>query len=197
MSRYRKRKRSPQTVDPRQRIGDYRIFVGAFPTGKLAANIQAVREQYDATTAQITPPHITLAGTYWRDGNATPQNEAAIIEKLHALSSSIAPFELKLGGIYTFGQRVVYLGVSLSDQLLVGRSALLDILGRDKHRKFKPHLTLAMRLKQPEFDAMVAELQDTIWHTEQFAVPITELHLMQRGANDPAWRSIYTLPLTG
>ena len=35
-------------------MGDYRIFVGAFPTSELAERIQAVRLQHDAKTACIT-----------------------------------------------------------------------------------------------------------------------------------------------
>ena len=55
--------------------GDYRIFVGVFPTGDLADRVQGLREQSDPVTARITAPHVTLAGTYWHTGPATPQNE--------------------------------------------------------------------------------------------------------------------------
>ena len=61
-------------------MNDYRIFVGAFPEGDLADRIQAVRLQYDAKTARITAPHVTLAGTYWRSGPPIPENEATTIE---------------------------------------------------------------------------------------------------------------------
>ena len=43
-------------------MNDYRIFVGAFPEGDLADRIQTVRLQYDAKTARITAPHVTMAG---------------------------------------------------------------------------------------------------------------------------------------
>ncbi|GAB4159035.1 MAG: hypothetical protein Fur0021_29490 [Candidatus Promineifilaceae bacterium] len=52
-------------------MDDYRIFVGAFLTGELAAHMQQVRCRYDAVTAGITPPHVTVAGTYWRTGSPT------------------------------------------------------------------------------------------------------------------------------
>ena len=60
-------------------MNDYRIFVGAFLSGELHEGIQAVRQWYDAKTARITPPHVTLAGTYWRGGPATAENEAEAI----------------------------------------------------------------------------------------------------------------------
>ena len=59
--------------------GDYRIFVGAFPTGDFVDRVQALRKQHDPKTARITPPHVTLAGTYWRQGPATRDNETESI----------------------------------------------------------------------------------------------------------------------
>jgi len=192
---YKRKKKQPKPPPPRQRSGDYRIFVGAFFTGELADRIQAVREQYDLKTAQITAPHVTIAGTYWRNGRAVPQNESILIRHLATLSQLLAPFTLELGGIYTLGQRVIYLGVKPTEELQKVRTAVINQTGRDKHRQFKPHLTLAMRLKQPAFAEAVNELQQTEWHSERYSVPINTLHLMQRGKNDPAWRSIFSFQL--
>ncbi len=180
---------------PRQRTGDYRIFVGAFPSGELANRLQTVREDVDAKTAKITAPHVTLAGTYWRSGPATVKNEANIITQLTLLAPKLSPFELQLENIRTFGHRVLYLGVEQSPSLLAMRSALIKILGEDKHRRFTPHLTLAMRLKRPLFDDALAKLRESEWGNGRFTAPINELHLMQRGPDDPAWRSILTIPL--
>ncbi len=183
------------TKAPRQRIGDYRIFVGAFPTGELAERIQQVRETVDFKTSQITAPHVTLAGTYWRNGKPTRAGAQGLINRLESLSDTLNGFDLQLGGIQSFGARVIYLGVKPTDQILAVRRALLNVIGQDKHRRFKPHLTLAMRLKQPAFDETLAKLRDSEWENGRFTAPITELHLMQRGENDSAWRSIYTIPL--
>lgn len=180
---------------PRQGAGDYRIFIGAFPTGPLAERIQAVRLHFDPKTAAITAPHVTLAGTYWRTGAAVPESEAALIDRLQAASSSLPPFELLLGGIHTFGSRVVYLGVTSTPSLLALRRALMGIAGPDKHCRYRPHLTLAMRLSRLETEAMVADLQQSEWETGRFIAPIEALQLMQRGPEDAAWRTIACLPL--
>ena len=180
---------------PRQRIGDFRIFVGAFPTGELAEKIQTVREDVDFKTSQITAPHVTLAGTYWRNGKPTRAGAQGLIDRLEPLANRLNKFDLHLGGIQTFGERVIYLGVKPTDPLLAVRRALINTIGEDKHRRFKPHLTLAMRLKQPAFGEALAELRESEWENGRFTTPITELHLMQRGPNDPAWRSIHTIPL--
>lgn len=179
--------------------GDYRTFVGAFPTGEVTERIQTLRQRYDAKTARITAPHVTLAGTYWRIGRATRENEAETIAHLQAVQDQMQPFELVLGGVRSFlpGNRVIYLYVEPTENLLAARQTLLEALGPDKHRRFVPHLTLAMRLGWDETKAFLAQLQQSEWHTERWSIPIDHLWLMQRGPGDPAWRYIHRIDLTG
>ncbi len=184
-----------RTPKPRQRSGDYRIFIGAFPEGELAEKIQAIRQQYDPKTAVITPPHVTLAGTYWRNGLPTAENEAELIDRLEGMIGKIRAFDLELGGIRSFGRRVVYLSIKPTDDLLKVRATLLRLSGRDKHRRFTPHLTLAMRLNKLDTVTMISELQQTEWEHGRYTIPIQQLQLMQRGPDDPTWRTIHTLPL--
>lgn len=193
----RRRRGRPQVGPQRQRRGDYRLFVGAFPEGELAAEIQALREQIDPITAAITPPHVTLAGTYWRSGRATPENETALIHRLQQRRKQLSPFTLELGGIRRFGDRVLYLGVRPTRELLAVRQKLLKLIGEDKHRRFTPHLTLAQRLAPAGLAAAEARLLETKWEQERWRAPVTELRLMQRGPDDPAWRTIAVLPLQG
>lgn len=176
-------------------MNDYRIFVGAFPTEPLNKQIQAVRQKYDAKTARITPPHVTLVGTYWRSGPATPENEGETIARLEAVRAEIHPFDLVLGGIELFPQGVIYLGVEITKGLLSARAVLQQALGPDKHRHFVPHLTLAMRLSPAGNEQMLRELHQTEWHTAQWTVRMEELWLMQRGREDPAWRTIHQFRL--
>ncbi|MCP4416113.1 MAG: 2'-5' RNA ligase family protein, partial [Chloroflexi bacterium] len=193
---YNKKLRKPKKQgEPRQRSGDYRIFVGAFPEGDEIEHIQTLREQIDIKTAQITPPHVTLAGTYWRTGRPTAANEAALIEKLTSLAPHLKSFSLQLGGIYTFGKRVLYLGVLPTDDMMAIRNSLVGVMGKDKHRQFKPHLTLALRLKGSQFDEALALLQQSEWENGRLTTPIHQLRLMLRGPKDPAWRIIHTMPL--
>lgn len=193
---YIKKAKKRNQASPRQRKGDYRIFVGAFPEGEQIEQIQALRQKIDPKTAQITPPHVTLAGAYWRTGQPTAANESGLIEKLAGLVPYLRPFTLQMGGIYTFGQRVIYLGVLPTDEMVAIRNRLLGVMGRDKHRQFRPHLTLVQRLEGEAFSGTLADLQQSEWENGRFTLPIHELRLMQRGPDDPAWRTIHTLPLT-
>lgn len=179
-------------------VDQYRIFVGAFPRGAIAERIQAIRAQYDPVTARITAPHVTLAGTYWRNGPATPAQEAETIARLQAAQGMFQPFTVALGGVAYFPpatRPVIYLQVAHTPALLAVRTALLQVLGRDKHRQFMPHLTLAMRLKGMAAQQMLTDLQASPWHTERWDAPIDQLSLMQRGPADPAWRTITTIPI--
>lgn len=177
---------------------EYRVFVGAFPGGELGQRLQALRGRYDPRTARITGPHVTLAGTYWRSGPATAQNESPLIARLLEISPKIRPFELELGGIQTFPparQPVIYLAVALTPGLLAGRQALLAVAGNDRHDHYTPHLTLAMRLQGEGVERMLADLHSSAWDTQRFSARIGELCLMQRGPADPAWRTIARLVL--
>ncbi|HAA53930.1 MAG TPA: hypothetical protein DCE42_04210 [Myxococcales bacterium] len=188
-------KRGKKNTHHRQKRGDYRIFIGAFPEGELIDRLQQVREQYDLRTSQITAPHVTIAGTYWRDGAPSAENEANTLAQFAALEGSIPAFDMTLGGIHTFGKRVVYLGAQ-ADAMLSIRETLIETLGRDKHKTFSPHLTLAMRLKPDGVRQMVEELRETEWESSRCTVRIETLQYMLRGPEDPAWRCIATLPLT-
>ncbi len=179
-------------------IDQYRIFVGAFPQGAIADRIQTLREQYDPVTARITAPHVTVAGTYWRSGPATPAQEVETIARLQTLQGNLQPFTLQLGGVVHFPpatRPVIYLQVAITPAMLAVRAALLQVLGSDKHRHFTPHLTLAMRLKGAAAQQMLADLQHSTWQTNRWDIPINQLSLMQRGPTDPAWREIATLPI--
>jgi 2'-5' RNA ligase len=178
---------------------DYRIFVGAFPTGDLADRIQAVRLRYDAKTARITAPHVTIAGTYWRSGPPTPANEAATIERLKAIGDRLKPFEMIVGGVESFlpDTPVIYLHIEPTDGLLAARGILLDAIEPDKHRHFAPHLTLTMRLDHAKTQSLLNELRRSEWHSRRWRVLIDHLWLMQRGPGDPAWRYIHSIACTG
>jgi 2'-5' RNA ligase len=178
--------------------GEYRVFVGAFPGGDVADRIQAVRRQHDPKTARITPPHVTLAGTYWRHGPATAENEADAVARLHAVEPRLRAFDLVMGGVRTFlpVSPVVFLGIEATPGLLAARQVLLEAMGMDKHgSRFTPHLTLAMRMDAPQAQALAEELQRGDWHAGRWAIPMAELLLMQRGPGDPAWRAIARLQL--
>jgi 2'-5' RNA ligase len=178
----------------------YRIFIGAFLAGDLADRVQALRMRWDPKTAKITPPHVTLAGTYERRGIPSPASEAEAITRLGGLHQLIPPFELVMAGIRTFppaDQPVIYLGIEPTPELLAARQALLGFLGPDKHRRFNPHLTLAMRLQGEPLRKALAYFQNSDWATRRLTFTVSELRMMQRGPSDAYWRCVANFPLNG
>ncbi len=179
-------------------MADYRIFVGAFLEGDLADLIQAVRLQHDARTARITKPHVTMAGTYWRNGAPTPENEAHTIAQLRSIEHQLHPFEMQIGGVETFlpDNPVIYLHIEPTPELLAVRAILLHVIGQDKQRHFTPHLTLTMRLDAHQTETLLAQLRQTDWLMQRRSISIDHLWLMQRGPHDPAWRYIHRIEMT-
>ena len=190
---YNKKKKPSKPT--RQRIGDYQLFIGAFPTGELADQIQRIRGEVDGKSITIVDPHVTVAGTYWRNGKATRAGAQGLIDRLDRLSPKLKSFELDMGGVYTFGKRVIYLGVRPTDPLLAIRAHLVNTIGEDKHRRFRPHLTLALDLEDASFAAALAELKEGELGNGRFSAPIAELRLMQRAEGEHAWRVIHTIAL--
>ena len=188
-------KKKKPSKPPRQRIGDYQLFVGAFPTGELAERIQKIRAEVDGNSIAIVEPHVTLAGTYWRNGKATRAGAKGVIDRLDRLSPKLKPFELDMGGVYTFGKRVIYLGVRPTEPLLAIRRDLVNTIGADKHRRFRPHLTLALDLEDAAFAAALAELEEGELGNGRFSAPISEIRLMQRAEGEASWRMIHTIGL--
>ncbi len=179
-----------------ERKGDYRIFVGIFPEGELAAEIQLLREHHDAKTAALTFPHVTLCGLFWKHGEAVAASEADTLERLTAALAPVPAFELRLGGIETFSRDVAYIAAEPTDGMLAARQVCREVLGKDRE-EFAPHMTIAMRLPKARLDACAEELRTTKWHTERFVLPVPHLCLMQRGREDRAWREIGRMPLGG
>lgn len=183
----------------------YRIFVGAFLNGDLNERIQAIRMRWDPKTARITPPHVTLAGTYERRGVASPASEADTISRLCGLRQSVQPFELVLAGVRTFppadpndpmSPMVIYHRVEPTPGLIAVRKALVEMLGKDKHPHFIPHLTLAMRLSGEAARRALHTLAAGDLGTQRYTCNIQELRLMQRSEKDTAWRCIATFSLS-
>ncbi len=146
------------------------------------------------------PPHVSLAGTYLRNGSPTPNSEAEEIQRLSSLYQSVEPFEITLNGIRAFppeDQPVIFLGVEPSPGWMSARQVLQEMLGQDKHTHFIPHLTLAMRLQGESARKALNTLKTSEWATKRHSFQVTELRLMRRSKTDATWRCVATFPLTG
>jgi 2'-5' RNA ligase len=166
----------------------WRIFVGAFIDGEFADQVQNFRKQVDPRTAAVCPPHVTLAGTYYRDSG----DEGETIAMLERVLSGEPVFLLHFTGIGVFDNRtpVIHLTVEKTPPLLTVRDRILRILGPDRHPDFTPHLTLSMRLKHAAANKFLNEARMLDWLALPRTVEIHRLQLMQRGRQDASWRCL-------
>ncbi len=57
--------------------------------------------------------------------------------------------------------------------------------------------SVEVRLDKQRTQTLLDELRQSEWHTGRWFVPVDHLWLMQRGPDDPAWRYIHRIDLTG
>ena len=150
------------------------FFVGVLPPPVVSARILAWQL---ALGHVITAPHVTLKAP----GNLNAEQVLACRE----VCRRTPPFDLQLGGVQTFGQRVIYLaaggeGLSALHAALV--AAVGDPAGEFELDQYHPHLTLALSYRplqlpwpdvlasaQTEFaDLELAELDFQVQHAVLF-----------------------------
>ena len=112
------------------------FFVGVLPPPKLSARILAWQRALDHL---ITAPHVTLKAP----GGLNVQQTLACRE----VCRRTPPFDLRLGGVQTFGGRVIYLAAS-GEGLSALHAALVAAVGTPAGEfeldNYHPHLTLAL-----------------------------------------------------
>ena len=112
------------------------FFVGVLPPPELSARILAWQRALDHL---ITAPHVTLKAP----GKLNAQQTLACRE----VCRRTPPFDLRLGGVQTFGGRVIYLAAS-GEGLSALHAALVAAVGIPAGEfeldNYHPHLTLAL-----------------------------------------------------
>lgn len=139
----------------------------------------------------LSPPHITVKSPFAIRGTA-----ARVVDRLEELCTGWEPFELQVGGLGSFGQRVIYVDVepssalqALHDELINGLSDLAETFTEQyEGPRFSPHLTIAEKLSPEDFAVARTALQGMrIRH--RFTVD--RIHLLKgRGS----WQITRTIP---
>jgi len=119
------------------------FFVGVLPPPKLSARILAWQRALDHL---ITAPHVTLKAP----GGLNVQQTLACRE----VCRRTPPFDLRLGGVQTFGGRVIYLAAS-GEGLSALHAALVAAVGTPAGEfeldNYHPHLTLALSYRPVQY----------------------------------------------
>ncbi|HHP7240301.1 MAG TPA: 2'-5' RNA ligase family protein [Cyclobacteriaceae bacterium] len=154
-----------------------------------------VFEKYKSKQALKSPPHITLHMPFkWRE-----DREDKLIDSIQEVSGSMYPFIISLNGFDFFKQRVVFIKVSLSEELKylqkkIARMAAqhLKINNADyKNRPFHPHITIAFRdLKKENFQAA-----RNYFEKQDFSRHFTAIDITLLKHNGKYWEAYFKAPL--
>lgn len=145
-----------------KRMGKY--FLALMPPTPLADQLAQlkgqIQERFQVKYAVKSPSHLTLKMPF-------SYNEAKE-EKLQGLLLRFleeqAPFTVKIAGVGSFGQRIIYHRVNSCESLLTLQAGLrahcrksLHLVEELSDRNFQPHLTIAYKdLKPGQFDEVLA-----------------------------------------
>ncbi|TDQ17192.1 2'-5' RNA ligase [Algoriphagus boseongensis] len=142
---------------------------------------QEIKERFNVKYALKSPAHITLKMPF----TYNEAKEEALVEKLSQFLSGGPAFPLKIGGIETFGNRVIFLGVEKNSQLIQLQSSLKIFCKKDLHlvdelsdRNFHPHMTLAFKDLKPSKFQEVLHLAKEMAFDAEFLV--NEIALLKR-----------------
>lgn len=125
-------------------------FVALLPDKAIQEEVTHLKEmaagRFGSRHALKSPPHITLIPPFKRSESILPSLREALAEA----ASRLAPFTIRLQNFGHFGQRVIYVKVSVDETLTYCQRATASVfekkLGiRPEPRPFHPHMTVAFR----------------------------------------------------
>ncbi|WP_160111260.1 RNA 2',3'-cyclic phosphodiesterase [Algoriphagus boritolerans] len=111
-----------------------------------------IRDQFGIKYALKSPPHITLKMPF----SYNEAKESILEEKLARFLEAQKPFEVKIAGVGTFGNRVIFLGIEKSTELMAMQSSVktfckreLNLVDELSDRNYHPHLTVSFKDLKP------------------------------------------------
>lgn len=156
----------------------YAYGVVILPPADLYRELLAIRDRHPLLRS-LAPPHITVKSPF-----LYRQTGAIVVEQLEEICAAWEPFEIRLGGLGTFRDRVLYVKVhedgDLSDlhwDLLEGLEGYVETLQeRFEGSGYTPHLTLADKLSAEDI-AEARKLLDGLSFRRRFQVD--RIHLLR------------------
>lgn len=140
-----------------------------------------IRDEFGIKYALKSPPHVTLKMPF----NYNEAKEDVLAQKLEHFLKDQKPFTVRIKGVGTFGNRVIFLGIDHSDELKGLQSSLktfckreLNLVDELSDRNYHPHMTVAFKdLKPRQFDAVLDLAKSKSFETEFLA---TDLMILKR-----------------
>lgn len=129
-----------------------KYFLAIVPEGELQDRLTAIKlelkEEFNIKYALKSPAHITLKMPF----TYNEAKEDFLIEKLQSFAMNFLPFDLGIGGVDTFGDRVIFIKVEESLELINLQKKLREFSKKElklveelSDRNFHPHMTMAFK----------------------------------------------------
>lgn len=162
-----------------------KYFLAIVPEGAIQDNCteikNEIRNQFNVKYALKSPAHVTLKMPF-------SYNEAKVEKLIQVLRKFLIQFEsfpISIGGVDTFGKRVIFLKIKADDRLTKLQAELkvfckreLNLVDELSDRNFHPHMTIAFKdLKEIHFDEILNLVKKRSIQEEYF---VSNIHLLKR-----------------
>ncbi|MBN3584722.1 2'-5' RNA ligase family protein [Algoriphagus aestuarii] len=175
-----------------------KYFLAIVPEGELQGRLtdlkELLRDRFGIKYALKSPAHVTLKMPF----SFNEAKEDYLLDQLKNFLSNHEEFTLTISGIHTFGNRVVYLGIENSQELLSLQKNLLrfcrielKLIEELSDKNYHPHLTMAFKdLKKTPIPNIIKVLNEKPIYEE---IGIKHLFLLKRV--DGRWVVCKNIPL--
>ena len=134
---------------------------------------EQLRDQFGIKYALKSPPHITLKMPF----SYNEAKENLLVAKLQEYLKAQETFAVKIDGVGTFGNRVIYLAIEDSEMLRSLQRGLTKFCKETLHlteelsdRNYHPHLTVAFKdLKAGHFPEVLSKVKENSIQAEYTA----------------------------
>ncbi len=162
-----------------------KYFLALVPEGhvqELATSLKLeIREKFNVKYALKSPAHVTLKMPFIYN----EVKEHYLIARIQDFVLNYKQFPITIGGVNTFGKRVIYWGVKSDNQLMEFQSSLKVFCRRELRLKeelsdvnFQPHVTLAFKdIKLKYFEDILKYIQERPIKEE---IMLTDLTLLKK-----------------
>lgn len=142
-----------------------KYFLAIVPPKEILEQAESIkseiREKFGVKYALKSPAHITLKMPF----NYNEAKEEILIEKIGEFLKHQSPFQIRIIGVGTFGNRVIFLDIDKSQELEILQNSLkafckkkLNLVDELSDRNYHPHMTLSFKDLKPSNFLDVLEL---------------------------------------
>lgn len=169
-----------------------KYFLAIVPDGpiqdKCTGIKNEIREKFNVKYALKSPAHVTLKMPF----SYNEAKEEKLIKVLREFLVQFESFPISIGGVDTFGKRVIFLSVKADGRLTKLQSGLKEFCKRELNlvdelsdRNFHPHMTIAFKdLKEIHFEEILNLVRKKSLNEE---LVVAGVHLLKR--IEGRWRS--------